>query len=347
MKQIGLLILLLVIPWVSVKAELMLPGNLTIIEDEAFYGDKAVTRVTIPDGVSSIGALAFAATNLEAIAIPGTVTTIAPDAFEGICTPMLIDTDADSVAADFALQHNLDFRANTVFRALLIGQTDYPGIYKLEGPGKDIVKLGETLDAYYVTTKTNLTAEEILKAVSTSFFGSKEQDISLFYYSGHGDEASGALVGIDMESKVTAAQLRSALDEIPGRKVIIVDACYSGALIGRSLLHNYAVDPAALFIDAFKPRIRARSSNLAVERNYVIASSKGDEESWEASYGGIFSNAFAESKNSGDLDGDQVVTFEEAYLYTKEKVDKIASSNGKTQSVQVYPENCYWFGMFR
>lgn len=347
MKQIGLLLLLLVFPWVSVKAELMLPGNLTTIEDEAFYGDKAVAKVTIPEGVYSIGALAFAATNLEAIAIPGSVTTIASDAFEGICTPMLIDTCPGTVAADFALQHNLDFRANTVCRALLIGQTDYPGKYKLEGPEKDIVKLGEVLDAYSITTKTNLTAEEIIEAISTSFAGAKEQDISLFYYSGHGDEASGALVGIDMEGNVTAADLCAALDEIPGRKVIIVDACYSGTLIGRSLLRGYAVDPAALFVDAFKTRIRARSSNLAVERNYVIASSKGDEESWEASYGGIFSNAFVESKASGDLNGDHVVTFEEAYLYSKERVEEIAVSSGKTQSVQIYPENCYWFGMFR
>ena len=347
MKRIGLLILLLVIPRFSVKAEVSLPGHLTTIEDEAFYGDMTVTKVTIPDQITSIGARAFANTNLRYITIPGSVTSIALDAFEGIRTPILIDTISGSVAADFALQHNLDFRASTVCRALLIGQTDYPGKYKLEGPEKDIVKLGKVLDAYSVITKTNLTAEEILEAVSTTFAEAKEQDISLFYYSGHGDVGSGALVGIDMEGNVTAADLRKALDEIPGRKVIIVDACYSGAMIGRSLLRNYVVDPAALFVDAFKPRIRTRSSNLAVERNYVIASSKGDEESWEASYGGIFSNALVESKTSGDLNGDHVVTFEEAYLYSKERVEELAVSSGKTQSVQVYPENCNWFGLFR
>ena len=32
-------------------------------------------------------------------------------------------------------------------------------------------------------------------------------------------------------AEITPSQLRSALDEIPGRKVIIVDACYSGNLI--------------------------------------------------------------------------------------------------------------------
>lgn len=347
MKRLCLFILVLIVPYCTGKAEVILPEELTTIEDEAFYSDRSMTRFTITGKVTSIGARAFADTALQVIVIPSSVTSIATNAFEGICTPVLIETTPGSVAVDYALQHNLDFRANTVCRALLIGQTDYPGSYRLEGPQKDILKVSDALGAYSITTKRNLTAEEIIEAISTTFVEAAEQDISLLYYSGHGDPMSGALVGIDMEGNVTAAELRAVLDVIPGRKVILVDACYSGALIGRSLQRKGAVDPVTLFVDSFKMHGKARSTNLAVHRYYVMASSRGDEESWEDSYGGVFTNALLESWTSGDLNRDEVVTFEESYLSIKENVSKIVSASGTKQSVQVYPENCFWFSMFR
>lgn len=347
MKRCYLLFVLFIASWTNANADVVLPNTLTIIEEAAFQGDISVKEVVIHDQVTEICNRAFADTGLEHIVIPASVTNIASDAFANIVTPMLIETQPDSVVVTFALQNNIDFRANTVCRALLIGQTDYPGDYKLEGPGKDITKLSGALDNYLVTAKTNLTADEILDAVSTTFAEAKEQDISLLYYSGHGERTTGALVGIDMAGNVTAERLREALDEIPGRKVVIVDACYSGALIGRSLLRSSAEDPAALFVEGFKTRSRSRSSNLVEHRNYVMASSKGDEESWEASYGGVFSNALISSKTLGDANQDDVVTFEEAYQYTKTKVNSIVTVEGKTQTVQVYPENCYWFGLFR
>jgi hypothetical protein len=57
--------------------------NVTTIEDGAFLGS-AVATVTIPDGITSIGDLAFyGSTNLTSITIPGSVTNIGPFAFYG------------------------------------------------------------------------------------------------------------------------------------------------------------------------------------------------------------------------------------------------------------------------
>ena len=67
-------------------------------------------------------------------------------------------------------------------------------------------------------------------------------DVSLFYYSGHGANSVGAdgnptsyhaaLVGT-FQTYVSIARLKTELDKIPGKKVIIIDACHSGQFIAR------------------------------------------------------------------------------------------------------------------
>ena len=344
-KWFHLLILFFSTLSIQVWAEAILPENLTVIEEEAFSGDVYLKNIVIPEFVTEIDAHAFADTALQTISIPPTVISIAEDAFEGIKTPMLITCSPDSYAVRYALHSNLDFRADTVCRALIIGQTDYPYPYKLEGTQKDIKKVYDALNEFDITLKQNLKADEIIDAISMAFADAEEEDISLLYYCGHGNESDGALVGIDMSSNVTATELRLALDKIPGRKIVLIDACYSGALIGRATEQANHTDPALIFVYAFSGK--SRSLDLSEQQYFVLASSKGSEESWEASYGGLFTDAFVKSKTFGDDNMDGVVSFEEAFQYTKEKVYKTATAGGKIQSVQVYPENCFWFGLFR
>ena len=174
---------------------------------------------------------------------------------------------------------------------------------------------------------------------------------------------NGALIGIDFNSYVTGAQLRGALDAVPGRKIVLIDACYSAALfdeeseggIVASGLDGDAwancvqagADPAGDFIRSFTASSPVTAAMIAPERYYILASSAGEEKSWEASYGGVFTNSFAESKSMGDSNSDGVVTFEEVYSYTSAAVKRIVENEGLVQTVQVYPENCSWFGIFR
>ena len=353
------------VPGGSQAEELTIPEESRIIGEEAFAGCTGIRSVYLPEGVEEIRERAFAETEIYTVEMPESVESIAADAFDGVTTPLLIRTLPGTEAVSFAMANRIDFEAETVRRALLIAQENYPYPNSLSGPGKDLTRMKTTLsDIFEVTIRKDLTAAQIPEEIAATFSGATEEDISLFYYSGHGNlsndpETNGALVGIEYNQLVTAAQLRSALDRIPGRKIVIIDACYSGALIGRSTMlraksageENAAnaggqEAPAVSFMAAFtKPRLRGRS--LAVQPYYVMVSSTGAEISWENNSGGFFTGAFTESRSMGDANGDGIVTMLESYNYSRNKVNTVAAADHVEQSVQVYPENCYWFGLFR
>lgn len=331
---------------------LLLPEGLTLIDEEAFAGDPLIRSAVLPDTVTGIGSQAFADTGLYTITIPESVETIAGDAFDGITVPLLIEAEPDSAAAAFALGAGLDFRAGTVFRAFVVGQTDYPDPYSLIGPDLDSAAIGALLeDRYSVTISNNLTAEEILEGISETFSGATDADISLFFYSGHGlhsnnPDYNGALVGIEANRYVTAAALRNALDKIPGRKIILLDSCYSGALIGKSV-NSTAEPPAVSFLRAFTKKSTLMKKGSSADCYYIMVSSSGTELSIGTYGGGIFTNAFIESAEYGDADGDGIITLEESYEYTADAVNDLLAPYDEVQSVQVYPEDCFQFGLFR
>ena len=133
------------------------------------------------------------------------------------------------------------------YRALLIGNTYTGESNELPGCDNDVdgmrTMLGRmTATPYSVTVKKNIRAEEILSSISSTFGNASYNDVSLLYYSGHGANSVGAdgnptsyhaaLVGT-FQTYVSIARLKTELDKIPGKKVIIIDACHSGQFIAR------------------------------------------------------------------------------------------------------------------
>lgn len=79
-------------------ARLTLPTALKTVKREAFLGAQA-EEIILPDGCETIESRAFAdCTRLRSVTIPATVTSVAPDAFEG-CTGITVITPAGSTAA--------------------------------------------------------------------------------------------------------------------------------------------------------------------------------------------------------------------------------------------------------
>ena len=232
----------------SVKAEqFVLPSQTIEIEEAAFEGNTQVREIIIPDGTLSIGDYAFSACRrLGWLTIPQSVISLG-DAFIHDCADdLLIRTSPQSVACLYAQRNQIDYQAGTTYRALLIGQT-YPDIpiLRLNGPKNDVNAMQRCLEqfddtAYQTTSRMNLTANEILEAISSVFADPDAEDVSLLYYSGHGvssndSTSQGALLGSDGESYITASTLRSALDQISGRKIVIIDSCYSGNMLSSKL----------------------------------------------------------------------------------------------------------------
>lgn len=229
----------------------------------------------------------------------------------------------------------------TVYRALLIGNT-YPGaINSLPGPDNDLFSMLTVLNSMNGTPFTtrsaqNLTAGGMQAAIATTFAGAQPSDVSLLYYSGHG-ESNGALVGVN-NTYLSVYGLRAALQKIPGTKIVILDCCYSGNVIARSATAEEP-NPAAFnraVISGLTARSRS-SENLEDEGYVVITACRKDQRSNTMSdpsngsffgvftYGLCYGSGYDEwqrvilSNMPADADGNRAIALGEAIAGVKER----------------------------
>lgn len=176
------------------------------------------------------------------------------------------------------------------YRALLIGNTYTGESNELPGCENDVdgmrTMLGRmTATPYSVTVKKNIRAEEILSSISSTFGNASYNDVSLFYYSGHGANSVGAdgnptsyhaaLVGT-FQTYVSIARLKTELDKIPGKKVIIIDACHSGQFIARD---GAVTQVSSSAFNSQVVNLFANESQLSgdVSRTAVVLAADGSE----------------------------------------------------------------------
>lgn len=176
------------------------------------------------------------------------------------------------------------------YRALLIGNTYTGESNELPGCDNDVdgmrTMLGRmTATPYSVTVKKNIRAEEILSSISSTFGNASYNDVSLFYYSGHGANSVGAdgnptsyhaaLVGT-FQTYVSIARLKTELDKIPGKKVIIIDACHSGQFIARD---GTATQVSSSAFNSQVVNLFANDDQLSgdVSRTAVVLAADGSE----------------------------------------------------------------------
>ncbi|NLT16202.1 MAG: hypothetical protein GXY11_01095 [Clostridiales bacterium] len=161
------------------------------------------------------------------------------------------------------------FAANPVIvRGLFVGCGDYAGdMYDL---APDTLNDANECcyvfnNAYYdngsrvkgkMVLKTNVRRSTLLSCLnpsgtSSAFYGADTNDVSVFFFSGHGvdfDEyGRPAIVVSDgsADDTVSVDALEAALHKIPGTKIVILDSCFSGAVIGKSSSRNAALVPSA------------------------------------------------------------------------------------------------------
>ncbi len=279
-----------------------------------------------------------------------------------------------------------------VYRALLIGEEHYlnddgepdftprnsTDAKKMESMLKSV--RGPHGDTYKVTRKTDKSSTEILDLIAATFAGATEDDVSLFFIAAHGDvkgtsTAAGWIGAVTPKGEVSHLNLSSladALAAIPGRIIVLLGTCGSGAAVYAG---NAAGGGEAKAADAFNsaairafrrvdPGVSVLSPNIGEFRKqnkfYVLTATAFQQESWsvrDQSYNlfphwliegvGSAGDRPADAKYEGN--GDGIVDLHELYSYISAVGDNHVIWSGfipHTQQVQVYPPNVR-FEMFR
>ena len=163
-----------------------------------------------------------------------------------------------------------------VNRALLVGcdrfltQTD-----TTPSSRNNVLRMADALSGGTLNMQTLVTREDGLSSASAlvalireTFSGADADDVSYFYISTHGlwNTAVNGLMTLllsdgESEEGITAYELRRVFDTIPGKKVLLLDACHSGAMIGKGVEKSF-------------------ENLFAGDNYYVVCSSGGEEESW-------------------------------------------------------------------
>lgn len=259
--------------------------------------------------------------------------------------------------------------AKRTYRALIVANSDY-GNSKLNlvGPknDKDLMKKvfeNQEIDSNRfenIVVAENLKKEEFLEKIKESFKGANDNDVSYLYYSGHGNNINGISYictvdsAKDKESQIKAwisvDELRKALDQVPGTKVLIFDSCNAGGFIGKKV--DAVTSPtqnSSRSSREFNESIqRAFSTSLGQDRSIgylttneykVLTASSEDEYSFEDKKEAVgkFTKVLSQvaginGKISGDNDGDGKISLEEAYEYLEDNVVY-------TSHIQAFPRN--------
>lgn len=244
-----------------------------------------------------------------------------------------------------------------VYRALVLGEQMYEDDARLGGvnTAQGVADMLENQSiggaGYQVRLQLDSTRPEILEGIAAAFAGAKETDISLFYINCHGAYENGAAyIRLHDESRITVDQLEAMLRQIPGKVIVILDFCQSGAFIG-------AGGDFERFTDSARSAFGGGTA-LTTGKYTVIASAAADEDSYRRSFSSgdnenstaaIMGRSLCEGAGwdliydrsvtlKADADRDKAVTVQEIYEYTRRRVMHYLDGTGAVQTVHVYPE---------
>ena len=272
-----------------------------------------------------------------------------------------------------------------VYRAYCVGVGDYiyfPDIYgntDLPGPPYDVNRMCYTLNKcrfgpsntefseIWYTTDWSSTKLNILQGIASIFSEADYNDVSYFYFTGHGVWVNNisylcpteANYYAPMSTYISVDELETALSAIPGTKVVLLDSCHSGGFIGKGAGEIQISKEEEL--DSFNNEIinvfsQAESKGLLTTNQYkVLTSCHYYQECMElapATPGdfdpfGVFTMALCDGcgyygSYPADANLDTRVSLQEAYLYIKNWVAELDAQIPYidiTQDVQVYPYN--------
>jgi hypothetical protein len=157
------------------------------------------------------------------------------------------------------------------------------------------------------------TRKNILNGMQTIFLQADENDVVIFYFSGHGLE--GAFLPIDFDgynNRIFHAEIKDMLAKSKAKhKLVLADACHSGSILAMK-------NGVAVLLEKYYNAFRRATNSTA-----LLLSSRGEEYSMED--GGLRSGVFSHFlikglKGEADTDRNQIVTITELFNYVHNHV---------------------------
>ena len=234
------------------------------------------------------------------------------------------------------------------YRALLIGNTYMGESAEIQRPGNEntvnLMSLVLYRLGYTTTLYLDLEKKEFLDSVGKTFSNSTDNDVSIFYFAGHGGAplreeygtydstravmAPNTLVD-DLADNISYAELLDELEKVKGKKIIFLGCCHSGGIF-------------------FEMAKRSENDSEKYQDYYVLTASDGNELSasrgvvvikpklgldWgilvSAGYHSHFGAAVLDALDDVYHNDDEPISFQKVAAYTKKTV---TSSN-----VNVFP----------
>ena len=227
-------------------------------------------------------------------------------------------------------------------RALLIGVDDFvsqPDVFP--SSTNNVLAMQEMfqyslypLEVLMIPDRPVATLEELTYVIQSTFAGSGPEDVNYLYISTHGvyDPEEGIAPGLifsdgERETLVSPEELEAAFDGIAGTKVLILDACNSGAFIGKGM----ANPPETIAFQ--RGDFKVLTSSGAMEQSWYWNSPSGDVGGQGAFY---FTQALCDAMSPAsafpaDQNHDGSITLREVYGYLMR--------NHAASTPQVYPQS--------
>ena len=261
------------------------------------------------------------------------------------------------------------------YRALLVAEVNFYSMDaapRFQGSADLVANMLQSVKgpmgrAYTVTSVTDVGLAGLEDAIDNTFAGADDNDVSLFYIVTHGetDYASGThagelvLAGPYGDVRITLERLADCLLAVPGKVIVFLDSCGSGAAVwegnGAPSDGEQAAAEAAAFNEAAIAAFAEAEASLASPNTgefidpkfYVITSAAHQETSWGSTalnytYFGYYLALGPLGRKPADEEGDGngTVTLNELYNYVyTHALGPHASGGNYYQHAQVYPEN--------
>ena len=255
------------------------PGKVTLNKSSvALKVNKTVQlKAQLPDNTYSAITWSSSDEGIATVSDSGLVTAVA------VGTAQITATTFNNRKASCEVEVKPDPSTSVTYRALLIGEENFYSETATRNRS-DVAAMSEMLESvkgYYggsfaITRKYDLSSSGVLSAIRKTFAEADDDDVSLFFIATHGDvdggvnDVNAGALMMSPSGMLTLRDLAMALGMVPGKVIVILESCGSGAAVYANNANGVRKSNKALFEEA---KQRTEAFDAAVVKAFSNAES--------------------------------------------------------------------------